>query len=229
MDAAEKRLMDLSGMDLAALRDLADVKHPQAAPVPTGGVPAPEHHLALVAEAVRTRVADLQDREGSLSVAEFDRAVGAALHETLDIVPADAASEGVWSFLSLVLLPDVAVRRFPDRHRDRLLGGPRNALRRPWWHRYVLGELLDVAERPLGEDELVGLLERTKLARRRELVRMLALRILAYPGADRSAYARQLIRSTWRHTGPRMLDVLPIGELQIIIDREDRQLTERAG
>ena len=70
---------------------------------------------------------------------QFDRQLAAELHRQMHILPADAAVEDVWSFLSLVLLPDVACWRFPDRSEERLRGHFRNVFRRLWWRAYILG------------------------------------------------------------------------------------------
>jgi len=83
----------------------------------------------------------------------------------MEIVPADAAEPGVWAFLCCVAVPDLACWRFPGRTRERLLGGPRNALRRLWWRAYVLdrGSREGLSGR-LGEDETVQIMERPTLA-----------------------------------------------------------------
>jgi hypothetical protein len=84
----------------------------------------------------------------------------------MDIVPADAAVEGVWSFLTLVLLPEIGIWRFDSRAEERLLGKQRNVLRRDWWRAWALGPDLDAAPEgtvPLGEDEFVQIMERPSL------------------------------------------------------------------
>ena len=150
--------------------------------------------------------------------AAFDLALGHTLHEQLRIIPADAAHDETWSFLTLVVFPDVAVIRFPDMHVDRLIGTPRNILRRTWFRQEVLGDLLHSTDRPLGEDELVGLFERSALARNHALVRRLAVAVLAYDGpAARSEWARDLYKRVTFSTGPRLLDALSDAELDAII------------
>ena len=150
--------------------------------------------------------------------AAFDLTLGRALHEHLGIIPADAAHDETWSFLTLVVFPDVAVTRFPDMHVDRLIGTPRNVLRRTWFRQEVLGDLLHSTDRPLGEDELVGLFERSALARNRALIRRLAVAVLAYDGpVARSEWARDLYKRVTFTTGPRLLDALSDAELDAII------------
>lgn len=133
--------------------------------------------------------------------AEMDGPLGRALHDSMGILPSDAAHDGVWSFMALVLLPEISVARFPDGHVNRWLGRPRNGLRRTWWRYYVLGDLTDPSEdspwrhkQPLGEDELVGIFERSTIATDRRLAVALAERVLAYEGKDRSNFARRASR-----------------------------------
>jgi hypothetical protein len=100
-------------------------------------------------------------------VAEFDRVLGACLYEHMQIVPSDAAAEGVWSFMTLVLLPEVGPWRFPGAGDKRYRGVHRNVLRRTWWRAYILGPDLggtSPCSPYLGEDELVQIFERSTLA-----------------------------------------------------------------
>jgi hypothetical protein len=80
----------------------------------------------------------------------FDRQLAVYLWEQMRLVPAEAAAGGVWSFLSLVLLPDVAAWRYTDRHPMRFIGrdvmigtANRHVFGRLWARAYVFGpELL---------------------------------------------------------------------------------------
>jgi hypothetical protein len=199
---------------------LARIEHPHAAPVATGGHAAEPEHIANVRAAVLETIRPWME-QGTVprsQAATFDLALGRTLNEHLCIIPADAAHDETWSFLTLVLLPDVAVLRFPDMHVARLIGTPRNVLRRAWVREAVLGDLLHSTDRPLGEDELVGLFERSALARNHVLIRRLAVAVLAYDGpAARSEWARDLYKRVTFSTGPRLLDALPEAELDAII------------
>lgn len=192
---------------------------PDAVPVTTG-TPATEQKLRDVRKTAREAVARWDGRSpGRSEAAEWDAAVGKALHESMDIVPADASHEGPWSFLSLVVMPDLAVARFPARHSSRMLGGPRNVFRRPWWRYHVLGDLACPADaKPLGEDELVGIFERSKMSRNRTLARALARSILGYTGPNRSEFTRRLARSVRAETGPLLLDILERVELERLVE-----------
>lgn len=204
---------------LRGVQALAASEHPRAAPVATGGRVADRIRIISVSTAVSQALSPWRAQETlpSNQVAAFDLALGRVLHEQLEIVPADAAHNETWSFLALIVFPDVAVKRFPDMHRDRLVGTPRNALRRTWFREEVLGDLQRSAEHPLGEDELVGLFERTALARNHTLIRRLAMTVLAYGGPARSAWARELYKHVTFETGPRLLDALSDDQLDAII------------
>jgi hypothetical protein len=205
---------------VSGVQTLAKAEHPRAAPVPTGGRVANSDYIANV-RAVVLKTIEQWRRLGKvprLQAAAFDLALGHVLHERLQIIPADAAHDETWSFLTLVVFPDLAVLRFPDMHVDRLIGAPRNVLRRTWFRQEVLGDLLHSTERPLGEDELVGLFERSALARNHALIRRLAVAVLAYDGPmARSEWARDLYKRVTFSTGPRLLDALSDAELDAII------------
>ncbi|MBL0749257.1 hypothetical protein [Nocardioides baculatus] len=135
----------------------------------------------------------------------------------MNILPADAAHSGTWTFLTLVVFPDLAWARFPDLHESRVLGGPRNALRRTWMRQHVLGDLHSEPRNPLGEDELVGLFERSALARNRRLVRAVAREVLSSETSSRSDFARQLYKRITHLTGPLLLDSLTDHQLSALV------------
>lgn len=203
---------------------LAKVRHPRAAPVATGGTPVDEGHLQGVREAVKEELASLGRRA---STASIDLVVGRVLHEKLGINRADAGSNEVWSFITLVLLPDVALKRFPHPTRDRLVGaGPRSALRRVWHRQDVLGDLLTEGPSRLSEDELVGLTERTSMVRNRPLARSIARQVIIREDRE-EAWARDFYRLVRWKTGPLLLDVLQpstleevVADIALRVDRE---------
>jgi hypothetical protein len=159
-----------------ALRGAAH--HPDAACAPTGGLPVPESHLHELQLTLRSLCEDFGFPHAlrTSKQGEFDRLCGTILRRDMGIVPADAAEEGVWSFLSLVLVPELAPWRFPTRHVERLLGKPRNALRRVWWRAHVLGPDLTWVPpgcTPLNEDESVQIMERPTIAKNSRLAQQL--------------------------------------------------------
>lgn len=92
----------------------------------------------------------------------FDRAVTKEIHEIFPMSPYEAAQSGVWSFITVRVLPGIAKWRFSKDTEgtieDRFLGGgDRNTFARLWWRAYFLGP--DPCAQ-LTEDELIQMFER---------------------------------------------------------------------
>jgi len=191
--------------------------HERKVPVATGRIATPDE-IADVRWAVVDDLAPWLDRDRLTEKAEFDAALGRSLHKHLKIVPADAAHEGTWSFLTLVVFPDIAALRFPEFHADRFIGSHRNALRRTWQRHDILGDLYESSGSILGEDELVGITERTSVARNHRLARALASRVQAYEGPNRMQWARELYKLATFHTGVRLIDALDDEEIRQFVD-----------
>jgi hypothetical protein len=202
----------------------------------------PEQQLARIRDAVRAALAGADPKfpwplGKSPRVAEFDRIVGRELYEGMHIVPADAASEGVWSFMTLVLLPEFGPWRFPGSGDKRYLGVPRNVLRRTWWRAHVLGPDLGgetEGSPPLGEDELVQIFERPTLAANPWVARAIVATVHSVapdiPTA-RSTFVRDLTRRLLRLTPLLSLDALPddvLDELVSDLATQSRKALEAA-
>ena len=220
-------LIGSADMDPVALRLRAGVSHPSAAPAPTGGTPAGPEQIKKVQQAVR----DVADATGFPTPLrrgreqDFDRPCGRVLYETMSIVPADAASEDVWTFLSLVVLPEIGPWRFPNRLEERMLGRPRNVLRRPWWRAWALGPDLSFAPEgctPLGEDEFVGIMERPSIGGNQRIARAVRDAIwrleLHGPRVARSEAARELARRFRAFLPYIAVDALSDEELSALLD-----------
>lgn len=213
-----------------ALEVLEQIRHTGTAPYSLSHVKAVPVEIGNVVSdsrlrKVRRHVLEATDEWGGkhvprTHVAAWDQAVGRALHTSMAIVPSDASHPGVWSFITLVLLPDVAVTRFPDLHDDRFLGGLRNTFYRCWRRQHVLGDLETGHATPLGEDELVGIFERSKMARDHRVAKALASEILSCEASNRSQFARDLSMAVRAHTGPLLLDVLNLEQIQTIVSSE---------
>jgi hypothetical protein len=218
-------LRRLDGLDLAAARERAGIGHPAAAPIATGPQRVPDHVIEHTAAAVRELAVSLgfPTPLSRPNVARFDGPCGDVLLEEMQIVPADAAAEGVWSFFTLVVLPDLALWRFADMKEERFIGRPRNTFRRLWWRSYTLAganRQADNEYEPLGEDELVGIFERPSIARSSRLARSMAQavrRLPVTPGVPRSLVMRDLTKRIRRLTPFTCLDVLDPDELDGIV------------
>ena len=197
-----------SQVDPENLAEFVTFQDPRTVLPATGGTSVSVETIADVRQAVSERLKPWVGRVVGSSSSDFDRTLGAALHESLQISPAEGSEEDVWTFLSVAVFPDVVYQRFPSLPDERILGVPRNVLRRAWLRYELLGDMLFAGTPPLQEDELVGLLERTALVRNRSLMRCLADEILTYAGRNRTAYTRRLLKKVTMSTGPLMLDVL---------------------
>lgn len=132
---------------------------------------------------------------------KFDLLAGTALAQWFsDDLRGQAANPGVWSYLTIAVLPDLALRRFPlDKNGrlspERYLAGRRNVFYRAYLRSLVLGELLNDPEVDLFEDDLVGLIDRNLSADHR-LARLLSAQIAATPsGLARRETVREGLKS----------------------------------
>lgn len=229
--AALRILADRSGATLDELYGLGALEHPDASPSATGGHPVSTEKLRDVQAAIR-EVAKAAGFPKPIagSTQAFDRPCGSALYRLMEIVPADAAEEGVWSFLTLVVAPEVGPWRFPQQADDRILGRPRNVLRRLWWRAWALGPDLEIAPdgcEPLGEDESVQIMERPSLGGNRRSARALQGELWRAEqegiSVPRSELMRQLarrLRATKSHISLDSLDDKLLVELLRRITKE---------
>lgn len=239
-DAAERRFQEVQEALAAGASpsSVADPAYDSAEPNATGG------RAVTIMELREWRDEVLSALEASDPTSREDRdryalRVGQVLSETLPLMQAEAAHDGVWSFLSLCLLPDVVHKRWPiengrlspDRWVGKQMARDRNFLKLSWRNWRAVGDLSKAASQPLGEDEMLNLLERTEVARNRELVRAIARHILAqqdFP-TGRMDYTRSLMREISRWTGPLVLDIYTPGELDEFVADVGRRLTFSTG
>jgi hypothetical protein len=224
---AQRILNERSNFPLEKLREMGSLDHPDAAPSATGGRPVTTEKLRDIQSAIR-QIANEAGYPKAIagSTQTFDRPCGSALYRLMEIVPADAAEEGVWSFMTVVLVPEIGPWRFPRQSDDRILGRPRNVLRRLWWRAWALGPDLETAPvgcEPLGEDESVQIMERPSLGGNRRSARALqtALWSAEVTGltVPRSELMRQLarrLRATKSHIS---LDALDDQSLAVLLKR----------
>lgn len=191
----------------------------ESSPVETGVV-VPEAQLADIRNQLEKATDSFPRELRSAEVANWDAVVGRTLYDGMAISPADASHVDTWSFMTLVVLPDYAKWRYPNIPKNRLIGTHRNVFRRVWWRRHILGEMeIPNGCKPLGEDELVNIFERSRMARDQRLARFLASEIIGYKGKGRSAFARKLALKVRALTGSMLLDICPDEYLQEVIAR----------
>lgn len=177
-----------------------DGGHHPGAIFPAAGTPVPAQHLRDLHEAVSNAIPGASSRKRGDRDRLFDIAVGRALAGWFEADGrAEAAHPDIWPYLTLVVLPDLAVERFgPDAQghlpHDRYRSGRRNVFQRLYLRSSILGELLSDPELPLFEDELVGLIDRN-LSSDHRLARLVSEQIAAL---DRSANRREIVRSGFK-------------------------------
>lgn len=173
---ARQRLAMLNTVDTPDVAGTSAAQHPSAAPAPVGGHPASQLHLGAVRSSIREIAGQFgyPERLVAKDQAAFDRKCGTVLLQKMDIVTGDAASPDVWSFISLVLLPEIPFWRFPGAAEERYLGGLRNTFQRLWWRAWTFGpDLTSVPEgaTPFGEDDFVQVMERPTVSGNERLAR----------------------------------------------------------
>jgi Family of unknown function (DUF6339) len=183
-DAARALLAEYSTMQINAVANLAALESDKSYWYPTA--PSGLRATTEMIENFQTTVREIAKRHGYPTVlglkdrarGRFDRDIVTEILSLAPLLPSEAAQESVWSFLSLVVAPDVALWRWPNsKEKDdyvRILGYPRNVFRRLWWRAFTLGVGPGSVSEKMLEDEAVAILERTSIGGNRVLVRTIA-------------------------------------------------------
>jgi hypothetical protein len=150
---AQQLFDEQAGLSLDELRDLAEVSHPLEIWPAVGAERVSRPELAALRDAVR-QIADDHgwpappSREAASS---FDRQLSRLLLGTRHLFPAEAAILEMWSFLALVLLPDVVGWRAHDStNRERWVGVDltRHTLAKQYWRAYAFTRDAEDTEEP---------------------------------------------------------------------------------
>lgn len=137
----------------------------------------------------------------------FDRAVADRVRAAVDVTWAEAGSREIWSFLALVVLPDVTEWRWahtlPDRNRERWVASDltRHTWARLWWQVTSFESAPDALDR-LNESELNQLLERRAIGGHPKLLAAFVAQALG--AIDQGAPRRPLIRDSSRRLRRRL-------------------------
>lgn len=155
----------------------------------------------------------------------FDRAVAAALHENMRILPADAACNDVWVFINLRLLPDVVVWRYGswngNEHSwhvayDRIFKISRTTFGRLWWRVELLG--VEGAQGLL-EDEAVQLVERPRISGYRPLAIEIAHRhITSTESSQRMELLRDVMKRLTRQLAVVSVFAMHQGQIKELVN-----------
>jgi hypothetical protein len=211
-----------SELSIQEARLAARTSHPAA--VTAGWAdPIPEREIARLQLALRA-AADERGWPRPLDLsagADVDRAWAPILFDLMDIPAADAAGEGVWSFLALVVVPDLSKWRFPNGGPERFLGVEQHVFARLWTRRRVLGGDLfcGAGHDPLDEDELVALFRRRDLIANPAVARSITRTLLrgSPGGPERPSRLKRLLVDLLRQTPALCLDVLDDDELDAVV------------
>jgi len=222
--AAERRYNELQSLTVAELSHRAATHDPAQIFAATGGIRATDQEIETLRATVvgAARVHGFPD--GALEPVTFDRLLAPQMLDLMGIVPAEAASRQVWSFLSLVVAPDVTRWRFPGSNRERWIASDttRHMFSRLWWQAYLLVEVRGGAQDTtlmdsLAESDLNQLLERTTLGGSRPLVRHLARAVV---NCSQAVGRRELMRESAIRMRRRMafIDHLALDDVQLELE-----------
>lgn len=140
------------------------------------------------------------------SSSAFDLQMGRTLYETSTGSPGEFGNAKVWDFLTLVLLPDLALTRFPKEARGataRLTGGNRRHVFQRLWRRWQVFGPAIVESNLLTEDDYVAILERSLTSQKKEVARrtVTAIRLSGRTGSARREYTRMFTRQLIQASG----------------------------
>jgi len=191
---------------------------------------------------VRTSVVQLAQRHGfpherqQRAVPTFDQELAVLFASSVPMLPVEAADEEVWAFITLSVLPDVAVWRWPakpgdpdrtliedgteasvDSRTERLLGRRRGVFRQAWWRGYLLGS---DACLQLDEDNFINLTDRVSLTGYRligDLITRTHLDRIGRGSYDRRFALRRALVLIGREFGRIAVEALPEDRVRAII------------
>lgn len=185
-------------------RDLLDgqdpppaTSHPNQLWAPVGG----RVHVKRIQTLIDSMIATAREfgfpaAVGPEARVAFDRTAAPALRENMDLAWADAGNRGVWSFISLVVLPTVTRWRFGLDNRERWIASDltRHTWARLWWQAVVFEGHAGVLA-ALSESDLNQLLERRSIGGNPRLVAALGMAVI---GAPADVPRRDVIRDVTR-------------------------------
>lgn len=153
-------------------------------------------------------------RDARATQAKFDANLGALLVQQPLLRTGEALRDDVWSFIAIVMAPDIVHWRF-GKSRERYLGGVRNTFQRLWMRARVLDRGEDTQDRwglldRLTEDALVQITERPSIGADAVLSR---------------ALAEAWVRASVRVGRGQMEDVMRLAILRLRIRNEIRSLS----
>ncbi|MDZ8275708.1 hypothetical protein R2Q81_07060 [Microbacterium aquimaris] len=207
---------------------------------------------------LRASVVRLAERHGfpgkrrERATPTFDQELAVLFATWVPMLPVEAADEEIWAFLTLRVLPDVAVWRWPakpgdpdrtvvgdaneaaptsDSRAERLLGRRRGVFRQAWWRAHLLGP--DACLK-LDEDNFNNLTDRVSLTGYRRVGPLITEEHLArlHRGSYDQRFAlRRALILIGREFGRFAVEALPEERVRVLIasafDQAERDVAEK--
>lgn len=219
---AKERVEEIRALTLVELERLSELEPSGIVYAPTGGTRIEVNELERLRDDIRERARQLGYPSPEASRSRFDMVMTRWIHSNMQIRVTEASQSGVWAYVGLYLVPELARWRFPGKEQTdhkRFRGqsrGIRNVLGRLWWRGEYLrqepghfifprlpgaldeGSRVMLTNEPyglvslLGEDELVGITERPTLSGNRAFCRSVA-RALVVSHASAPHITRSLL------------------------------------
>lgn len=203
--ASELRKAFSRGMTEFSFADLRDVLNAREAFPLTAGKPIPFEHLEQFRRSCLRAAAAAEDNP-----ANFDVLIGAEFYQFGHSHRGDLGNPQVWDFLTLILLPDIAAKRYDPRSApaSRFTGGDRRHVFQRLWRRWIVFGPEIVQSQRLTEDDYVALLERRITSEKPVLAWLTAEKIMnsGFTGHARRQYTRIFIKRLQQVSGVVSLD-----------------------
>lgn len=163
----------------------------------TGGVPASAAHLQKLRARVYENLSTMDvGLSGNAWAEEYDRRLGKALWENLEMIPGDSGSPEVWNFLSLVVLPNTCNARYSitdEANLHRHIGEIRRVyLKNLWVRRRIYKTRLDVGISVFSDDLHFQITDRVVTRTTPGLCHAIVDTLSQMPVASRTFYRRLL-------------------------------------
>lgn len=189
---------DLRGRTLERFDDpQGTIDFGKATTKPTGGVPVSVEHLQKLRLGVFEALSGIEENiSGSTWTDEYDRRLGKALWENLEMIPGDSGSPEVWYFLSLIVFPNTCNTRYSFTDEDNLHRhiGPvrRTYLKNLWVRRRIYGSILDEGLSVFSDDLHFQITDRVVARTTPNLCHAIINTLMQTPDVSRVFYRRFL-------------------------------------
>jgi hypothetical protein len=203
---AESIAQQLCGLAVQTCRQHRAFSHTNQIYSPTGGTRISEQDYSKICEGLHN-IAHTAGYPHAASSTKMNFDVNAAIFLDRDFRMTDneASKPGIWNFLSCVALPDLVRWRFlteRDTPIERFVAGPKNTFQRLWWrvkaYRDPTAPDPYWLVREIGEDESVGIMERTGLSGMRPFVVIVLQSLLECHKTNPSLARSELMRDAMK-------------------------------